>query len=59
MSGSINDYMAKMQQIDEIARRTVTMQEKRIPEKYSNIETTLKLLSNLISTFKRRADSYE
>lgn len=59
MGESINIYMARMQQIDEIARKTIREQEKRIPEKYANIEATLKLLTNLITTFKKKADTYE
>jgi len=56
---TIEDYLGRIQQIDEIARRTITEQEKRIPEKYSNIEATLKLLSNLINSFKKKSESYE
>jgi DNA-binding ferritin-like protein len=56
---SINDYMTRIQQVDEVAKRTIALQEKRIPEKYSSIETTLKLLQNLIATYRRRADAYE
>lgn len=58
-SDSINDYMTRIQQVDEVAKRTIALQEKRIPEKYSSIETTLKLLQNLISNYRRRADTYE
>lgn len=58
-SGSINDYMTRIQQVDEVAKRTILLQEKHIPEKYSSIETTLKLLHNLIAAYRRRADSYE
>lgn len=49
------DYIGRIQQIDEIAKRTIEQHERRIPEKYSNIEATLKLLNNLIMSFKKKS----
>jgi vacuolar-type H+-ATPase subunit I/STV1 len=56
---TIEDHLTRIQQIDELARRTITDQQRRIPEKYSNIEATLKLLTNLIHSFKKRSESHE
>ena len=51
--------LARIQQIDQIANLTLENYQSKLPEKYANIQATLKLLNNLISSFKKRAEHYE
>jgi hypothetical protein len=51
--------LKRIEQVDQIARETLAKHHLKMPEKYANIQATLKLLSNLIANFRRRADTYE
>lgn len=55
----LSEQLKRVQQVDQIAKNTLKRQEEKMPEKYANIEATLKLLFNLISSFRKRADVYE
>lgn len=49
------EHLKRIQQIDQIAKDTLTKYEQKLPEKYANIQATLKLLNNLITSFRKRA----
>lgn len=55
----VADNLRRIEQIDEIAKLTLAKHQVKMPEKYANIQATLKLLVNLIATFRKRADNYE
>ena len=55
----LSEQLKRVQQVDQLAKNTLKRQEEKMPEKYANIEATLKLLFNLISSFRKRADGYE
>lgn len=50
---------SKADDIDHIANRTILHQNKKLHEKYSNIENTVKILKNLIIEFTKKADKLE
>lgn len=56
---TVQEYLDRIEQIDQIARHTLAQHDKRIPEKYSNIQATLKLLTNLITNFRKKSEAYE
>lgn len=51
--------LARIQQIDQTAKQTLDNYHSKLPEKYANIQATLKLLNNLIASFRKRAEHYE
>lgn len=51
----IGENLKRIEQIDEIAKNTLSRYHEKMPEKYANIQATLKLLSNLITNFRKRA----
>ncbi len=55
----LNLQLARIQQVDEIAKETLVNYQQKLPEKYANIQATLKLLNNLIASFRKRAEHYE
>lgn len=54
----LDEYLYKIRNIDLLAKETIVAQQKRLPEKYANIEATLKLLNNLILNFKSQSQQY-
>lgn len=50
---------SKAEDIDQIADRAILHQNKKLHEKYSNIENTVKILKNLIIEFTKKADQLE
>jgi t-SNARE complex subunit (syntaxin) len=55
----ISEHLKRIEQVDQIARDSLQKNQVKLPEKYANIEATLKLLTNLINAFRKRADTYE
>lgn len=55
----IHDNLSRIEQIDEIAKATIAKHDQRMPQKYANIQATLKLLSNLINGFYKRAEQHQ
>ena len=42
-----------------VIKAALSQQERKMPEKYINIETSLKILNNLINEFRKKAENYE
>lgn len=55
----IEEFKYKAENIDKLAYWAYEKECKRISEKYSNIDTTVKILNGLVGDFVRKADKIE
>lgn len=53
------EFKLKTENVDKLAQWAFSRKKQQIAEKYSNIDTTIKILNGLVGDFVRKADRIE